>query len=341
MDRGFQSEQCTDRQMVDGSLNLRDLRGFTLVELLVVIGIIGMLVAVLLPAIQATREAARRMECANNLKQIGLGLHSFESSYRRLPIGAQAKSSFGVSWWVEVIPYVNDPAIVDGFKLNTAHAGSVLLNPQNAQIIDGWVVPTLQCPSSPLPRTDLQYNFKLMVPSYVGISGATSHDGFPETRVAPCCAPTNDSEISGGGVLIPNQAIRFKQITDGLSRTLAVGECSDYAIDSLNRQRRIDGSHPVGWITGTVAPGTPPNYTNSFPATESSFNITTVRYGPNMKDYDQPGVRDVARGPNNPLISPHPGGVNMLMVGGAVDFVEDEIDLVLLKEMATRDDKSR
>src|SRR5438105_3349912 len=78
--------------------------GFTMIELLVSITIISILMALLLPAVQSARESARRVSCKNNLKQIGLALHSYEETYSRFPIGCRAQNSFGPSWWVGILP---------------------------------------------------------------------------------------------------------------------------------------------------------------------------------------------------------------------------------------------
>src|SRR6188508_1512552 len=87
------------------------LRGFTLVELLVVIAIIGILVALLLPAVQAAREAGRRAQCANNLKQIGLGLLNYEQQQKSFPPGGLRSGIYGHSWWVRVMPYLEETAV--------------------------------------------------------------------------------------------------------------------------------------------------------------------------------------------------------------------------------------
>jgi hypothetical protein len=178
-----------------------------------------------------------------------------------------------------------------------------------------------------------------MMPHYVGIAGATSHDGFDESRVNNCCLPLGDGEVSGGGTLLANQAIRLRQVTDGTSKTLCLGECSEYALDAAGNLKRIDGGVAFGWITGTAAAGTPPHYKSLLPATSApaSWNVTSIRYALNSRDYNRPGVRENG-GANNPLVSPHSGGVSVFLLDGSQRFLHEEIDLALLKRLATRDD---
>lgn len=310
-------------------------QGFNLVELLVVIAIIGVLIAILIPAVQAAREAARRMACQNNLRQVGLALLNHENARNRLPIGASSRISFGLSWWVEVLPFMEMATTFDRLDQTSAHCGSPFANWQNAQAIDGILLPAATCPSSLIPPFYPVAGVQVMMPHYVGIAGATSHGGFPETRVNGCCLPESQGEISGGGVLLPNRSIRLRQVTDGTSKTMAVGECSDYAYTSQGVARRIDAGFAYGWMTGTAARGTPPNYQPSpGPAT---WNLTTIRYRPNDRTFGQPGIDDNG-GANNPLIAPHTSGVNVFFLDGAVQFISEEIDLALWKGMATRDD---
>jgi prepilin-type N-terminal cleavage/methylation domain-containing protein len=314
--------------------------GFTLVELLVVIAIIGVLVALLLPAVQAAREAARLSSCKNNLKQVGLALLNYESQRRALPVGAQAHVAraippvtFGVSWWTEIAPHLEQMAAMSRFDKSSPNCGSALDHIKNGSAVDDLLVSTMLCPSSPLPPLLDVGAFQVMMPSYVGVSGASSHDGFPEARVNACCEPPNDGEISGGGALLANRAVSLREVTDGLTQTLAVGEASDYAFDSGGTPYRIDGGHRLGWITGTRIRGTPPDYAAPYPA----WNLTTTRYRPNMRKYPFPGVEH-DHGPNNPLVSPHPTGVGALLLDGSVVLVSDEIDLTTYKLLSTRDD---
>jgi len=310
-------------------------RAFTLVELLVVIAIIGILCALLLAAVQSAREAARRVSCQNNLKQIGLALCSFQSATQEYPIGARQNVTFGHSWWVSILGHMEQKPLAERFDTQSPNNGWLLMHPGNAQAVDNVIIETMLCPSSRLPPLKREGRVMVMMPSYVGISGASSDSRFPEDRVNACCVPANDGEISGGGVLIPNRAIRPRNVSDGIERTLAVAEASDFARDSRGIEWRIDGGFPLGWATGTRAQGTPPNYDDG--TGRPSYNITTVRYPPNMRHYGRPGVDD-NRGPNNPLISSHAGGVNGLMLGGSVQFLPADIDLTVLRSLATRDD---
>ena len=322
-------------------------RGFTLVELLVVIAVIAILVALLLPAVQQAREAARRTQCKNNLKQIGLALHNYHDVHQTFPIGARRQRGTGPSWMVGILPFIEQQNLYDGFDMHSPHNGFPALPPpfgsNNGSKMDGVVLAIFRCPSSPVPLTYTNGIFppltEQMQPSYVGIAGVTSHDGFPARRMRVCCLPFNDGEISGDGVLIPNAVVKVRDITDGTSNVVCVGEASHYAWDSNGDRRRVDGAFPNSWITGTSGRGTPPNYVNDFGAIfppPPAYNLTTVRYPPNDR-YDQPGIRD-NHGPNNPLTSAHTGGVHVLLTDGSSRFLGENVDLITHKQLAARDD---
>ena len=129
--------------------------GFTLVELLVVIAIIGILVALLLPAIQSARAAARRMQCQNNLKQIGIALHNYHAANKEFPAGmqfdvnpltpwigpsAEASAKFQPNWIIKILPYMEEQAIYDAFDFNQ------FISHQNNRAVRGTRIPTLLCP---------------------------------------------------------------------------------------------------------------------------------------------------------------------------------------------------
>ncbi|HTN75701.1 MAG TPA: DUF1559 domain-containing protein, partial [Pirellulaceae bacterium] len=126
-------------------------RAFTLVELLVVIAIIGVLVALLLPAVQAAREAARRMQCTNNLKQIGLAILNYENTHKSLPPGGlMQKSGFGHSWWVRILPYVEQNAVYEKFDQNAPDSGwlGFEMPKANRELLCTSYFPFMYCPSS-------------------------------------------------------------------------------------------------------------------------------------------------------------------------------------------------
>lgn len=322
--------------------------GFSLIELLVVIFIIGLLVALLLAAIMSAREAARRVQCQNNLKQVGLALQSHHSTYDKFPMGARRQSGIGMSWWVNLLPDIDQNNIYLKIDQAIAGNGALATAPGNFAAADKVRIPVMLCPSSTLPEMLSIGIYSLTGPHYVGISGATNEDGFPETRVNVCCAtsPTpKTGQISGGGVLIPNAAVRIAQITDGTTNVIMVAESSVGPRDSTGTEIRIDGGWPSGsFIMGTSAIGTPPNYIPGVgPATgipSPSWNITTVRLKPNPSAYlptTATGM-NTNRGPNNPLSSRHPGGIEALLCDGSVRFLSDSINLTTLKQLSTRDD---
>ena len=315
------------------------LAGYSLVELLVVIGIIGTLVGLLLPAVTKARAAARQKACHNNVKQIALALQLHESSQGQLPVGAERQSTFGstmgVSWLVPTVLYLDAPQPFHEIDAHGRHAGFMLNNPENAKLIDGVTLDPLRCPSTTFPALRRIGNVDAMMPSYVGLSGAMGDANFSEPRASRCCSQVPDGETSSGGVLIPNQSITLRQISDGLSKTIAIGETSRHIFNSKGKPRRIDGGFPLGWIAGSSAKGTPPNFKSKNGA--ATWNITTIRYSPNTSDYDLPGIDD-NRGANNPLVSAHDGGVVVGLCDGSVSFLSNAVDLTTFKRLATRDD---
>jgi prepilin-type processing-associated H-X9-DG protein len=310
----------------------------TLIEVLVVFGIIGLLLIVLLPAIQSCRESSRKTACANNIRQIGLALQNFEAAHSGLPMGARVSETWGMCWCVDCIAYLEMEDVYNKLDTTAPNSGWLARSPKNADAVDNVKISAYVCPSTPLEILWPVDGKKVQMPSFVGIAGATSHDGFSENRVSTCCMPLNDGQISGGGSLVPNRAIRLRDVFDGLSNTLVVGECSDRVADLKGVRQRVDGAFPRGWPTGTNAKGTPPNYQAKNPP--PAYNLTTIRYPPNPNNYSQPGIY-VDHGANNPLTSAHDAGVNSLYLDGSVRFLADNIDLLTLKSMATRDDQAK
>jgi prepilin-type N-terminal cleavage/methylation domain-containing protein len=309
--------------------------GFTLVELLVAAAILGVLMALLLPAVQSSRESARAASCKNHLRQLAIALANHEAAHREYPIGAASAPyrTMGVSWIVATLPYLEEGTLFDAYDRRSLHSGEVGLHVANRRVVAGQSLPVLRCPASPLPAMDAYgvSQFMLPVPCYVGVAGAAINDG--ERRVAKCCLPQPNGLIGAGGMLPPGRAVSARELTDGASRTLLVAEQSDYVYSAAGYPHRIDGGLYQGWVAGTASPGVPPAYGGTSPA----YNITTVRYALNRREYELPGVLD-NRGPNNPLVSPHPGVVQAALVDGSVRAIADTISVAELGRLATRDD---
>lgn len=162
-------------------------QGFTLIELLVVIAIIAILIALLLPAVQQAREAARRTQCRNNLKQVGLALHNYHDNFNGFPIGVNSGNGvygptgasvgsgrWGISFWVGLLPYVDQAPMYNQFNFNGASPGYTAEMDANTQnLVRGKIQTHLKCPSSPLvDLKDTGGGVLNQMAQYVGISGA-------------------------------------------------------------------------------------------------------------------------------------------------------------------------
>ncbi len=223
--------------------------GFTLVELLVVIAIIGLLIALLLPAVQSAREAARRMQCQNNLKQIGLALQNYESQWRSLPWGA--KGGWGPSWTTDILYQIEQPGLAEIVPYGEpGYATGNGLESQQFRTLATAVVPTYQCPSQQGPIVFGESNGQIegrVINSYVGNAGSDAYtDNYSQAfsrSVLPCVSGDFGCGMDrSNGVLLAtnfcnkmsvadscdNQPLRapikYADIADGLSNTVAVAE---------------------------------------------------------------------------------------------------------------------
>ena len=311
-------------------------RAFTLVELLVVIAIIGILVGLLLPAVQAAREAARRMSCGNNVKQIVLSMHNYESAHKRLPGIAGNSTNNGFSALSKILPYCeqdNLHSLVDySIPLTLGSGGGQSVNPLQ-QPAAKTVVPFFLCPSD---------------------------GGLTEFNSNGLWAPTNYMCNAGTGEIInavrqynlafPNDGIfwytklmKLAEITDGLSNTFLIAE----AIRGNNQSATVA---PVGQEARRMMismGGSQPDLTDAFCISKTSWagrrgsawiwgngmnTSFNTHYQPNQKMFDC-----VVNGMGFLKASSfHTGGVQVGMCDGSVRFVGDTVDHATYQAVSTR-----
>lgn len=288
-------------------------RAFTLIELLVVIAIVGTLVAILLPAVQAARESARRMGCQNNLKQIGLAVHNYQQSQRHLP-PPNAGATFQQlgSTFVLLLPYLEEGNLYAEYDLEKS-----VVNPDNLRVT-GSPVATYTCPSMSLPRSvPAEECGEVLAPGSYMISTRTEYSSNKVAR----------GEIDGAfSVPLPGNEyqLSFQNFIDGTSNTLLIGEVNY-------------GHHDLLW---TACPGTVKWGDHKW-----AEGYWALAWGHiDWQKYEKFKVASYNRfdrllNGNASLRvfrSDHPGGVQFVFVDGSVHFVPTEIDYPVLRALVTR-----
>ena len=288
-------------------------KGFTLVELLVVITIIGILIALLLPAVQAAREAARRMHCSNNLKQTGLALHNYHAALGSFPPGGMSDN--GIGWLPLILPYLEQQQLHARFDFGAGDWVSAGKNEQALNQVSAFLCPSCKVEVSILSTYN---NFLEQVNGqdpytthYYGIMGPKGIN-----LVTGAAYGHDDSGYHGGhatqGILHKNSAVKIRDVTDGTSNTFAVGEISwnDYP------EYRT-------WMRGATLTGT-----DGIPGTAmgTAKNLATA-----INSGVPPYWNDAGFG------SEHPGGAHFLMCDGAVKFVSENVDFDAYLATASRD----
>jgi prepilin-type N-terminal cleavage/methylation domain-containing protein/prepilin-type processing-associated H-X9-DG protein len=296
-------------------------RGFTLVELLVVIAIIGVLVALLLPAIQAARESARRTQCANHLKQIGIGMHGYLVDHQTFPPGYVSSvqpdhddGGPGWAWGPALMPYIEETQLYDEVDVTLS-----LRDPKVATLIT-TSVPLFICPSDSMfePVIDIPSKSstrplcRMAAGNYVASAGT----------VRPTCKVCRDYF---DGVFGRNRAIRPEELLDGLSKTLAIGERA-----SRWSRAVVWGVSPNSKVLDNQRPG-------RFAAGPAYVLGTTFHKGFNIElasDQMEHGTEDTYAESFGSL---HPGGAHFLFCDGGVRFVYDDADPSIMNALSTRD----
>ena len=299
---------------------------FTLIELLVVIAIIAVLIALLLPAVQQAREAARRTQCKNNMKQIGLALHNYEGTYTCWPIGSYGPFNYVPNWRLHLFPYIDQAPLYNALNFNSvSFAGNQ--NTTNTQILSKKVIPGYVCPSSPLdPCANLLNDAdNIQTPMYIGISGA-----YPDPAGRVVGSPSNYGGFyTNNGMLLHNQLTRMRDATDGSSNIMMVAEQSG----RIGTQDIRSGYY--GGYCGTTF-SVP--VTASYPNNQDSWSVglTGVQYRINSPT--TAGGSDNPWDANTVINSFHTGGIHGLLADGSVRFISDNVDFTTLTKLCSRDD---
>lgn len=248
--------------------------GFTLVELLVVITIIGVLISLLLPAVQSAREAAHRMQCTNQIKQLGLALHSYHDTYRSFPPGWVDSGNFGWGWNAFLFPYLEQQTFFERLNVNKKQLIQINNNASTQPLLQ-TVIPNLRCPSDRAKEVGEQYvgaganQRPVATSNYVGCRGFFNMANGDTTN-----DPIVDNTLNNG-VLYANSAVKFTDITDGTSNTLAIGEKNIDATNSGSPEFRAacwagdgraqNGNAVTSCVRGKVNQGNQMNFASSHP----------------------------------------------------------------------------
>lgn len=289
-------------------MNARKRRGFTLVEVLLVIAIVGTLIALLLPAIQAARETARRSSCCNNLRQIAVALQSFHAAKQVFPEGYASQVDAngndlgpGWGWAIRIFPYTEERPLVGALTLSQP-ISSAANSARTTQ------VPLFICPSDPVETTWTAYSLQN------GAPGAPICDVAGANYVA--VFGTSDPGAIGDGIFFRNSSIGLRNITDGSSKTFAVGERGEQLGDAT-------------WVGAVTGGGLFPEGRIPGDPFEDSPGMVLGHVGEG--NLPGGGVSDV-----NQFYSQHGAGSQFAFADGHVSFIGADIDYPTYTALATR-----
>jgi prepilin-type N-terminal cleavage/methylation domain-containing protein/prepilin-type processing-associated H-X9-DG protein len=309
--------------------------GFTLIELLVVIAIIGVLLGLLLPAVQKVREAANRIQCQNNLHQIGLALHNYEGDYGRFPPGYLSLAGVGMmdpqsgdwgpgwGWLAILLPYVEQNNLYKSLNLSLP-----CWDPANAAPVTTpvkvYICPSANNPADTVDVVDINHNTLAVFAR----ANYVHNVGWNDLWSAPA---TVDYNQVANGVMYRNSKIRIAAVTDGLSNTVFVGERTPYLSDAtwpgvVPNSRHFAYNQFASLGTG----GAGINY-------DDGGSYVGAHSGPSIYEVPQ-----VIHPPNSPLghtdemYSLHPGGANILLGDGSVRFISESVELWTWAALSSR-----
>jgi len=302
--------------------------GFTLVELLVVIAIIGILIALLLPAVQAAREAARRSQCTNHVKQLGLALHNYHDTYKVFPPGVFAsRLNLGIptpphsmSWMPTLLPFMEQQALFDQLKPYMASRNSNAFPPQ----LFNTVIPTLMCPSDPVKRkTGIVHNPSQADPPPDYDDGF--HGNYLLCNGSQEVTEANSTDLNGMFYYLSK--IDMSGVRDGTSNTVMSSEIRLTPESAGNRDWR-GRYYRADHLSSIFSTRLPPNTSSADRLRTLEIKATALLYAP-------------AVGSVNPQViyarSAHPGGVNVGLADGSVRFVSETINTQTWQSLGTRE----
>lgn len=325
------------------------IRGFTLIELLVVIAIIAVLIALLLPAVQQAREAARRSQCKNNMKQIGLAFHNYHDTLTVFPMGVAWNDM--PNWRIALLPYLDQAPLYNalpginlgrGFWSHSPGTAPTIGYGSGNDALRGLLINVYQCPSSSLPPfSGAALAWYGMQVDYVGVMG-TYPDPLNRTTGQVGCAGVigcSADNPCNQGLLPPFASKRIRDCTDGVSNTILVAEQSGAVNGSERSANYLGGFYGyanVGsgnWTSGSAL--------ESLPTGQCWYpgGITTIRYSPNAYTKSAPATPAAGQYSSNTVINSfHVGGVHALLADGSVRFISDNVNFGTLQNLSARDD---
>ena len=310
----------------------RSNKGFTLVELLVVIAIIGILVGMILPAVQAAREQARRTSCLNKVRNVALACVSYESANQQFPA---ANSNGGESFLVRILPMIEQGGLYDSFRATDTSGGMDPRVPLSMNLIDTFICDSttqVQSEANSFGGTFTSHYASSAGPVSLGTSGPyTVDNGFAlelsgndngMVGLRGLFSPTNSSNAFATAT---KRGVRTSDVTDGMSNTLAITETSRSTSDSGDR---TFGIRRPRWTHGAERAGGD-NRLNWSRCIARQINTFDVGEGSNQTAQ-----------PHHELCisSNHPGGANVANGDGSTHFVSEDTDLVVLQAVAGIDE---